>query len=349
MTDELGRKLERLARLSDATSLPSASMLRRQSENRRRRARFLKAIAIALVIAAIAVPLVIVGPGSSSNRTTSSPGGPKSVVATYVPTSPGLSAQGLATDVRIMTTRLAALGHGGAVAEVRGNSIAVVSTTKLSPSLLRVVAADGVLQFRPVLCFAGPYVPTTPQPSNTFDGCSSARYELNSSNLNVNVETGTPTNTPPTDPGLAQFPSSTPAFNDSNPDQDVLVPAIPGSGASGTRLLLGPAGVSNSAVQSAEAVFSNPQWIVDIDLTSSGSVLWDQLAQEQFHAYIGVDQDGAVISAPLILPTQSTFVSFGGRIQISANFTQASARGLASLINSGSLPISLEERELTSS
>lgn len=349
MTDELATELDKLAHLSDSADLPNASALRRRSENRRRRARFLTATTVALVIAAVAVPLVVIGPRSSNHRATQGVTGPKSVVATYVPASPGFSDEGLANDARTMTARLKGLGYAGALAEAKGNSIAVMSATSLSPNLLRAVAANGVLQFRPVLCFSGPYVPTSSPPSNAPDGCSSQRYEANSSNLNVNVDTGIPTNPTPIDPGLAQYPSSTPAYNDSNPYQDVLVPGSPGSGANAVRYLLGPTGISNSAIQSAVAVSVSQQWIVDIDLTSSGSVQWDQLAYEQFHAYIGVDEDGAVISAPLTLPIQSNFVSFGGKIQISANFTRTSAMGLALLLKSGSLPVPLELTQTTAS
>jgi preprotein translocase subunit SecD len=54
-----------------------------------------------------------------------------------------------------------------------------------------------------------------------------------------------------------------------------------------------------------------------------------------------MDVDGVTVSAPLMQPSQSTFASFGGRFQVSGNFTRNSARQLAAVLASGPLPAAL--------
>jgi preprotein translocase subunit SecD len=44
---------------------------------------------------------------------------------------------------------------------------------------------------------------------------------------------------------------------------------------------------------------------------------------------VGIVDHGMVISAPITQPTQSSFTSFNGRVQISGDFTKQEARALA--------------------
>ncbi|HLX87550.1 MAG TPA: SecD/SecF family protein translocase subunit, partial [Acidimicrobiales bacterium] len=143
------------------------------------------------------------------------------------------------------------------------------------------------------------------------------------------------------DPALTAYPSSTPDYNDNHADGNVLVPASKDSGFSGTRYLLGPTGLLGTAVASAQATLNGSAWVVDTNLTGSGSNQWDALAQRQFHAYIAIDLDGQVESAPLTSPSTSAFSSFGGKVQISGNFTQTSAQRLALVLKYGALPVRL--------
>jgi preprotein translocase subunit SecD len=82
-------------------------------------------------------------------------------------------------------------------------------------------------------------------------------------------------------------------------------------------------------------------WVVNYTLTGSGSPLWDQVAQRNFHAELAIELDGVVQSAPLIQPNQATFSSFAGQGQISGSFTEASAKNLALAMQFGSLPVRL--------
>ncbi len=99
-----------------------------------------------------------------------------------------------------------------------------------------------------------------------------------------------------------------------------------------------PAQLTGTAVKSASAQLNNGQWTVNLVLTGPGSTAWDTLAKQQFHAIIGIDLDGQVISAPITQPTQSTFTSFNGQVQISGSFTEDQAKTLATELNYGALP-----------
>src|ERR1019366_218734 len=82
--------------------------------------------------------------------------------------------------------------------------------------------------------------------------------------------------------------------------------------------------------------------VVNYTLTKTGSPLWDQVAQRNFHAELAIELDGVVQSAPLIQPNQATFSSFAGQGQISGSFTEASAKTLALAMNFGALPVRLQ-------
>jgi preprotein translocase subunit SecD len=248
------------------------------------------------------------------------------------------------TTLDIIRNRVDAAGASGAtVTSQSGNVVVQFPGVRDPAALIKLIGETAQMQFRPVLCYAGPY--SKPKsgtaPAALPANCSSSSYELTASNLNVNTGTGQPTNSSISeDPALTSYPTTSSAYNNSHAKSNVLLAAAPGSGPNGLRYLLGPSGVPGNAVHSAQAVFNTPNWVVDVNLTSSGSKQWDVLAQQQFHAYIAIDLDGDVVSAPLTLPNQSTFTSFQGKIQISGNFTQSSAQNLALDLNYGVLPVS---------
>ena len=251
------------------------------------------------------------------------------------------------TTLDIIRNRVDAAGASGAtVTSQSGNVVVQFPGVRDPAALIKLIGETAQMQFRPVLCYAAPYskpksgsgTAPTKLPSN----CSSSSYELTASNLNVNTSTGAPTNSSISeDPALTSYPTTSSAYNNSHPNSNVLLAASPGSAqVNGLRYLLGPSGVPGNAVHSAQAVFNTPAWDVDVNLTSPGAKQWDNLAQQQFHAYIAIDLDGDVVSAPLTLPNQATFTSFQGKIQISGNFTQTSAQNLALDLNYGVLPVS---------
>jgi preprotein translocase subunit SecD len=169
--------------------------------------------------------------------------------------------------------------------------------------------------------------------------CTSASA-LTKANLAVNTSTGQATGNPPVDTQFASYPSTT--ANDTQ-NATVLLPGLPGSGS--TRYVLGPSTVTGSEIKSANAqVDSAGQWTVNITFNSAGAAAWDTLAAQQFHAIIGIDLDGQVISAPITQPSQAAPSSFGGQVQISGSFTQAQAQALATELNFGALPVKLDQQ-----
>jgi hypothetical protein len=214
----------------------------------------------------------------------------------------------------------------------RGPSPSVAGSSSAKPA----AALDDAFSIRPVLCYAPPLTARTGQTA-TFSPLPTCAptSQLTAANLAVqpisNSSGGYTSreNLVSADQQFAGYPSTSPA-ND-NLDSTVLLPSQspdPGSG----RFVLGPAALTRSAVKSANAELINHQWAINITLTGAGATQWDTLAQQQFHAIIGVDLGGQVVSAPIMQPTQTTFSSFNGRMQISGSFNEKQAKALAAAL-----------------
>jgi preprotein translocase subunit SecD len=245
------------------------------------------------------------------------------------------------TTIDIIRNRVDAAGASGATVASQGGRVVVQFPGVKDPAnLIKLIGETAQLQFRPVLCGAAPFHATKGTKASTAlpSSCSSSQYSLQSPTLTV-----TPNATPdsnegsiPADPVLTGIRSTTPAQDDSNPGAYALVPW---QGGGGLRYLVGPSELKGSAVASASAVFNTPNWVVDANLTSSGSGGWDTMAKKYFHEIIAVDLDGLVVSAPLTLPDSTTFTSFAGKVQISGSFTESQAKNLALDLNYGALPV----------
>jgi preprotein translocase subunit SecD len=246
------------------------------------------------------------------------------------------------TAINIIRNRVDAAGAAGAEVNSQGGRVVVqLPGVSNASSIIKLIGKTAQMQFRPVLCVSAPYSKPTSgaAPSGVPNSCSSQQFQQTASNLGSENSNGSPSNNVPADPGLAPYPTTTSTYNNNHPDANVLIPAASGTQWAGGRVLLGPSQVPGKDVHSAQAVFNTPNWDVELTFNGAGSTLWDKLAQQQFHAYIAVDLDGEVISAPLTRPGQATFTSFGGKVQISGNFTQTSAQNLALDLNYGSLPV----------
>jgi hypothetical protein len=195
------------------------------------------------------------------------------------------------------------------------------------PAASAVSTAD--FSVRPLLCFAPDFAPTGPSVSTGKSPTCGQAFQLTPAHLGVTPETNRVdgfivANPGRADPSLAAVPST--SSQDDTKDATVL---LPGAAASDGRYVLGPAGLTGAGIQSATAVHIDGQWAVLLRLTDAGSVQWDALAQEQFHAFVGVVVDGHVISAPITQPTQSSFTSFEGELQLAGSFDQQQAKALA--------------------
>jgi len=116
-----------------------------------------------------------------------------------------------------------------------------------------------------------------------------------------------------------------------------------------SRFVLGPAELNSSDLATASAQYDNSAsaWIVNMTVKEGSKAQWNAIAERSFHAYLGFDLDGQVLSAPLIQPGRTAFTSFGRQIQISANFTGTEAKGLAAVLGSGPMPVRLNLQSLT--
>jgi preprotein translocase subunit SecD len=251
----------------------------------------------------------------------------------------------MSTTIDIIRNRIDGAGVSGAQVQSQGNDVVVqLPNIKNPQAIIDLVGNTAQMLFRPVLCDAPAYSPPAKgaaSPSGSLPACGS-QYQLTAANLDVNTSTGAPQNAVPADPVFASYPS-TPAGSDyADRNQTVLLPGTSSSGCS-PRCVLGPAALTGNAIASAQASFVNNQWVVDVTFKSAGAAAWDKLAQQQFHAEIGIDLGGTVISAPITLPTQSSFTSFGGHVQISGNFSHTQAANLALDLTYGALPVKLNQ------
>jgi preprotein translocase subunit SecD len=267
----------------------------------------------------------------------------------YKPAHPISSGQ-MDTTVNVITNRVDALGVSGATVGSQGGNVVVQLPGLKNPqAVIALIGKTAQLYFRPVLCGA-PAQSTVSGPvkaaSTPLPACGPS-YETTAANLqvtpNTSAQAGYTTASIGPDPAFAPYPSNTPD-NDS-PNATVLLSTDPTAGAQQyERFVCGPAELTGASVASAQATFLNSgTWAVSYTLTSEGSPKWDTVAQQNFHQYVAIDLDALVESAPLIQPTQSSFTSFGGSGQITGNFSEASAKSLALVLNYGSLPVRLNK------
>ncbi len=238
--------------------------------------------------------------------------------------------------VTILTNRVNGLGVSGAKVNLQGKNVVVsVPGVTDARAVLAAVGQTAQLLFRPVMCQVT-QAKKTQQVTGALPPCGS-QYLLSAANLNINITTGSPTNAIQPDPKYAKVASTLPA-NDSSKDS-VILPVL---GQPSVRYLLGPAQMTGQSVSKAFAQQDQVgAWVVNYNLTSTGSPLWDNVARQNFHQQVAIELDGVIQSAPLILPNQAAFTSFAGAGQISGSFTQGSAKNLALAMEFGSLPVRL--------
>lgn len=116
------------------------------------------------------------------------------------------------------------------------------------------------------------------------------------------------------------------------------------------KYLLGPAAVDGTEVKKAQAVYdtqSGAGWKVQMDFTDSGRKKFADITgklaqnadpQNQF----GIVLDGEVVSSPFVSQAIT-----GGNAEISGNFQQQEAQGLANMLSYGALPLTFKEDSVT--
>ena len=196
---------------------------------------------------------------------------------------------------------------------------------------------QGVVYFRPVLCLVPAYDAAARNTVTLTPSSCSASSRLDGSNLSVapgESSNGYTSHTVPPDGALAGVPSTTPGRETAS--ATVLLPALSRpADSTAQRYLLGPAEMTSAAIAHASATRNQTgAWVVNYTTTARGTVLWDRVAEENFHALLGIDLNGVVVSAPIIQPTQTSFTSFDGRGEISGGLDRAEAMDLARALQS---------------
>jgi preprotein translocase subunit SecD len=243
--------------------------------------------------------------------------------------------------VTILTNRVDGLGVSGATVNLQGKEVVVsVPGVKHARKVLQAVGQTAQLLFRPVLCEASAGTKMKSIGDKPLPACAAA-YQTTEANLDVqpanNAAGFTGGNAAP-DPAFTSIASTKPA-NDLK-SKTVILPLL---GQPGVRYVLGPAQMTGHSVKKATAQQDQVgAWVVNYTLTSTGSPLWDKVAQENFHQLLAIELDGVVQSAPIIQPSQSAFSSFDGQGEISGSFTESSAKTLALAMNFGALPVRLQ-------
>ena len=253
----------------------------------------------------------------------------------YKPATPTSTAN-LQEVVTILSNRVNGLGVSGAQVNLQGKNVVVsVPGVQNARQILADIGQTAQLLFRPVICQTS--IATKKAKTVTSLPACGAGYVMSAANLAVDTNTGLPTNNIPLDPQFASIASTSPKLDNSK--HEVL---LPGLGNNSTRYVLGPSELTGHSIKKAIAQQDQVgAWVVNYTLTGSGSPLWDQVAQQNFHAELAIELDGVVQSAPLIQPNQATFTSFAGQGQISGSFTESSAKNLALAMQFGSLPVRL--------
>jgi hypothetical protein len=200
----------------------------------------------------------------------------------------------------------------------------------------------GVVYFRPVLCFAAASDASTGgaglRGTEPIPACSAGSL-LSAANIDVTPGGSSPVgfssgSTPP-DAQYASYPSTSTrmaGFTSST----VLLPGLHGAcdEIAAVRCVLGPVVMSSRSVAKVTVTHSRTDgWIVDYTTTAGGSALWDRVAEENFHQFLGVEVGGVVYTAPLMQPTQPSFSSFDGKGELSGNFNRTEAMDLAKALS----------------
>ena len=133
-------------------------------------------------------------------------------------------------------------------------------------------------------------------------------------------------------------------------DSIIVISADPTLASPG-RYVLGPTGMTGDGLSDAQGAYNGVQWIISVDLKGGeiGDDAFKALTEQCFFGAAGcprsisgpgriaVDLDNQVISAPAVQAED-----LGDSFQISGQFTQETADGLALKLRFGALPIQLE-------
>jgi preprotein translocase subunit SecD len=273
------------------------------------------------------------------------------------PANGKITASQLAVSQTIIRNRVAGFGVSGATVDIQGSQVVVqVPGVTNARDVIKKISSTAQLLFRPVECGAPAYVlpkhtkPPNPQaPPEKIPNCD-APYALSLQNPNYqvtpepNTAAGYVGANVAADPKFSAYPSINPNWDyGATNSKFVIEPGVSSNSGPYPRYVLFPAVMEGTQVANAAATQTQlGQWVVDCNLTSKGSAEWDAATKQYFHEYMAIELDGQVVSAPIIQPTQSSWTSFQGSVEISGGLSQSQANLLAADLTYGSLPVPLK-------
>ena len=198
--------------------------------------------------------------------------------------------------VAVIRARVEGLGVSGATVQVEGTTspqvVVQVPGVKNANAILIKIGKTAQLYFRPVLCFAPPYV----KPLKHEHHYSPTKFPACGSSYLVGPQNE---GSVPPDPALATVPTVV-SYND-DPNQALIMPPLKPSmmATPGERYVLGASFLSGEAVTSAQANLNQTnQWVVDCTLSGSGSKTWDEFTNTYFHSLVAIELDGTSTRHP---------------------------------------------------
>ncbi|HUR48365.1 MAG TPA: protein translocase subunit SecD [Acidimicrobiales bacterium] len=237
-------------------------------------------------------------------------------------------------SVEIIRNRVDALGVAEPDISRQGDAIVVqLPGVKDQQRAIDIVGDTAELRFRPVLELLPPPGATTTTASTT----TTTTAPTPSTTAVAPGETTTTTSTTST-----TVPGTTSREED-KPAAEVVLPELDESGEPVALFRLGPTRLTGNALADAQASFdaNTGAWAVDFTMTDQGAPQFDTLASELVATpapgnQLGIVLDGVVVSAPTIQTGK-----FGGKGQISGDFTEEEAKDLALVLRFGALPVEL--------
>lgn len=272
----------------------------------------------------------------------------------------------LAAAAGVIRRRAGLLGLQHDQVSVSGHDV-VITGPEPSQAQLALLAAGGVLLFRPVL-LVQPYIANTTAASASVSATpiptapAAAAFAYGNASL-VNAATMQLFDELACKPGpnantVDDSWKATVGYTMAQDQYDDLVAQIVSCDASGMKYVLGPAVFGGADVTSVHAVQlqNTTQWAVDLTLDGKATAAFDTLTTSQYNSYYpgmqsgnlndqyldstAVVLDGNVLTAPA---TQAPVT--GGQVEFTGGqpngFSQAAAQELAALLGGGPLPVSL--------
>lgn len=256
----------------------------------------------------------------------------------------GVDASGVLDQaIEVIRNRVDALGVAEPEIARQGNAVIVeLPGVRDQRRALDVVGQTAELRFRPVLADLPPPGEEPEATTTTTSTPSSSTTASTAPGDTSTTATTAPSTTTTTAPSACQ-PTGR---DDDKPENEVILLGEETDDGPQPCYRLGPSTVRGTAVSDAKARVQDlgGTWSVDLTFTDRGSRAFDEAAaqcnppgEQCPTGRLAIELDGIVQSAPTIQQSE-----FGGKAQITGDFSESEARNLALVLRYGSLPVQLE-------